>query len=92
MPTDRYVPNGDSPGSKPFQFSLRSLLVVMTLAAIFLSCLFGGPAWVASYAACLVSITAPVVLVTILVYGRDYQRTFCIEALMFEGVTFMVPY
>ena len=77
---------------KPFQFTLRSLLILTTLTAIFLSCLFSGPDWVAKYAVFLVVLAAPVVLITILVYGRGYQRTFCIGALTFVGAAVVTPH
>lgn len=91
MPADQHIQEGDNPRPRPFQFSLRSLLAAVTLTAIFLSCLFGGPDWVAGLAAGLVFIAAPVTFITILVYGHGYQRTFCIGALTFVGALLLSP-
>ena len=92
MPADRPTHDRDSPRPRSFQFTLRSLLVATTLTAIFLSCLFGGSTWVAMFAALLVVFAVPVVLITILVYGRGYQRTFCIGALTFAVATLTLPF
>ncbi len=91
MPADRPTQNGDPPRPLPFQFSLRSLLVLTTLTAVFLSCLFGGPLWLATFACLLVIFAAPVTLITIIVYGTGYRRTFAIGALTFVGSLTISP-
>jgi len=70
------------PTGQPLQFSLRTLLIVMTVAAIFLSGLFGGTDWIAMATAYVLFTAWPMVLAIVLVYGRGRARTFCIGALI----------
>ena len=92
MSADPQIQDVDRSGPKPFQFTIRSLLAVTALTAIFLSCLFGGPDWLAGFAVYLVALSGPVTLITILVYGHGYQRTFCIGALTFVGALTLFLY
>lgn len=71
----------DNPSRRPFQFSLRSLLIVMTITAVLLSGLFAGPGWTVTVTAYIVCIVWPMVVVVTLVYCRGWARTFCIGAL-----------
>ena len=85
----------DSPVHPPdyrprFQFSLRTLLILMTGLAILLSGLFGGPGWLALCTVCVLLIAVPMVLTSVLIYSRGYRRTFCIGALFPAGSTMTV--
>jgi hypothetical protein len=70
----------------PFQYSLRTMFIMMTVLAIALSGLFAGPLWLTMLTGLFLAITAPMVLTILLVYGRGYARTFCIGALFPAGV------
>jgi hypothetical protein len=67
-----------------FQFSLRSFLVVMTVAAIGCGLLFGAPIVFGFLLLFFLFTAAPLVLTIAIVYGRGYLRTFAIGA-MFPG-------
>ena len=71
----------DQPTRRPFQFSLRSLLILMTVTAVFLSALFGGNDWIAAATVYVLFTAWPMVLTIVLIYGRGKTRTFCIGAL-----------
>jgi hypothetical protein len=74
---------------QPFQFSLASLLTLITVAAVFLSALFRGTDWAATVA-CLILFTVwPMALVIILIYGRGKKRTFSIGALFPSAPIFL---
>ncbi len=73
-------------GGGPFQYSLRSMFIVMTVLAVALSGIFAGPPWLSMLTALLLGLTTPVVLTTVLIYGRGYLRTFCIGALFPAGL------
>ncbi|OHB69766.1 MAG: hypothetical protein A2V70_16845 [Planctomycetes bacterium RBG_13_63_9] len=70
----------------PFQYSLRSMFVLMTALAVGLSFLVAGPLWLSWLTVLLLLIAAPMVLTTVLIYGRGHIRTFCIGALFPAGV------
>ena len=67
--------------SRPFQFTLRTTFIVMTAAALTMSATMAAPAFLAGL--CLVAwfVILPVILTVVVIYGRGYQRTFCIGAL-----------
>jgi hypothetical protein len=69
-----------------FQFQLRTALIVMTALAILLSAVFAGLPGVAMTTAVLLATGIPMCLTIVLVYGRGYQRTFCIGALFPSGL------
>ena len=68
------------------QFSLGTMFVVTTAVAIVCSLLFSMPT-VAGFPLLLVfSVALPAALTTVIIYGRGYQRTFCIGALFPAGM------
>jgi len=71
------------------QFSLRTVLVVMTIAALLCGALFAAPAIVGFLLTGFVLTAMPLVLTIMLIYGRGYLRTFAIGAL-FPGVIVML--
>ena len=93
--------NQDSPLGKEsqaripprFQFSLRTMFWVTTGTAIICAVSFPMPAVIAMPLMLLISVALPAVLTTVIIYGRSYQRTFCIGA-MFPSCIFllMIPY
>ncbi|MHC4179554.1 MAG: hypothetical protein ACYSWU_18740 [Planctomycetota bacterium] len=68
-------------GTAPFQYSLRTMFIVMTVLAVALSGIFAGPEWFSVLTGMFLGLTAPMVLTVALIYGRGYVRTFCIGAL-----------
>ena len=74
------------PGGAPFQYSLRTMFIVMTVLAVVLSGVFAGPEWFSVLTALLLAVMAPMVLTTALIYSHGYVRTFCIGALFPAGV------
>ncbi len=70
---------------RPFQFSLRTMLVLTTVLAVVLSGLFAGPAWLTYVTAMALAIAMPMALTVTLIYGRGNVRTFCIGALFPAG-------
>ena len=75
---------------RPFQFTLRSIFLLTTMAAIFLSAYFAGPEFLK--VGCLVFAIAvlPVSLIVALIHGRGYLRTFCIGGLIPCSMTIFV--
>jgi hypothetical protein len=73
------TPPGE-PARRPFQYSLRSMFIVTTVVAVLCSALFASPGWCRLLTALLWSFVYPPILLTIVIYGRDYVRTFCIGA------------
>ena len=73
-------------GPPHFQFSLFSMFVVTTGVAITCSLTFTMPAVAAIPLFALFSVILMAVLITVIVYGRGYQRTFCIGAVVPFGV------
>ena len=71
---------------RPPQFSLFSMFVVTTAVAAVCSLVFSMPAVVAVPLLVLFSVTLAAVLITVVIYGRSYQRTFCIGAVVPFGV------
>ena len=67
--------------SRPFQFSLRTKFIGMTVLAIACLGLFAGPEWVTGVTLMLIGALVPMALTVAVVYGRGYLRTFCIGGL-----------
>jgi hypothetical protein len=79
---------------RPFlQFSLGTMFWIMTATAIVCAVVFRMPGEFAIPLILLIGVALPAVLTTVIIYGRSYQRTFCIGA-MFPSAffLFMVPY
>ncbi len=66
------------------QFSLRGLLVLMTVSAFVCGLLFAAPAWVGLLLVVFQCTAMPVAVTVMIIYGRGYLRTFAIGA-MFPG-------
>ena len=81
------VSNGDDRrADRPrFQFSLRTMFVVTTIAAAVFPLLFASPGIVRMISAAFLLVMFPVVLTTVLIHGRGYARTFCMGALFPAG-------
>jgi len=69
-----------------FQFSPLSMFAVTTAVAVVCSLAFSMSDMVAIPLFLLFSVVLTAVLITIIVYGRGYQRTFCIGAVVPFGV------
>ena len=76
-------------GRRPFQYSLRSMFLLMTAAAIGLSLLITGPAWLSMLTVFILGMGIPMALTISLVYSRGPLRTFSIGALFPAGVMLM---
>ncbi|MGD0899023.1 MAG: hypothetical protein ABR915_14380 [Thermoguttaceae bacterium] len=76
----------DPPTARPFQYSLRSLLGLMTLLSVLLAAVYTTPPWLGIIVVDYFSVLTAVVLATIAIYGRGYQRTFAIGTLIPAGV------
>jgi len=68
------------------QFSLRSAFVVMTLAAVGCALVFQIPDIVAIPLVLFVTVALVPVLVTVMIYGSSYQRTFRIGPIFPPGL------
>jgi len=75
---------------RPFQYSLRALLILTTVVAIACSVFFALPGWVAFVATICFVISTAAVLTVLLVYSRGYVRTFCVGAL-FPAAVCLLP-
>jgi hypothetical protein len=73
-----------------FQFSLFSMFSVTTAAAVTCSLTFSMPGLVAIPLFVLFSVIVTAVLITVIIYRRNYQRTFCIGALVPFGVLLLM--
>jgi hypothetical protein len=85
-PAEKFDTRTAPDGPPRFQFSLFSMFVVTTAVAITCSLTFSMPVLVALPGFVLVSMIVTAVLITVIVYGRGYQRTFCIGAVVPFGV------
>lgn len=74
-------------GRAPFQYSLRTMFILMTVLAFTLSGIFAGPPWLSMLTGLFLVVAAPMVLTIGLIYGRGYVRTFSIGALFPAGLT-----
>ncbi len=79
-------PEHPAPGPGGMQFSLRTLFIVTTGLAVTTSGVFAGPTWVSVVTAMVFTAAATIALTVVLIYGRGYQRTFCIGALFPSGL------
>ncbi len=86
MSADQATPR--KPRRRRFQFSLRSLLLMVSLAAVCCSGLFSGYGWLAGLTGFVIVMAATVVLVIGLWYGRGNLRTFSLAALCPFGLGF----
>jgi len=76
-----------------FQFGLLSMFVVTTAVAVACSMTFSMSDAVAIPLFVLFSVILTGVLITVIVYGRSYQRTFCIGAVVpFGFLLFMLGF
>jgi len=73
-------------GRAPFQYSLRTMFIVVTAVGVALSGIFAGPPWLSLATGTFLGLMAPMVLTILLIYGRGYMRTFCIGALFPAGL------
>ena len=74
-------------GRAPFQYSLRTMFIVMTVLAVALSGIFAGPPWLSILTGLFLGVAAPMVLTVALIYGRGYVRTFSIGGLFPAGLS-----
>ncbi len=66
---------------------------ITTATAIVCAVLFPMPIAIAIPLILLISVALPAVLTTIIIYGRSYQRTFCIGAMFPAGIfLLMIPF
>jgi len=77
------------PRRRRFQFRLRTIFLLTAAAAIVLAGLSAPSDRVRLLSAALLILALPVVLTTVLVYGRGYARTFCIGGLFPAGWSFL---
>ena len=63
------------------QFGMRTLLGLFVVAAL-LGSIFTMPEWLGGIVAFFLMLALPVILITTLIYGGGYLRTFCIGALV----------
>lgn len=75
-----------------WQFSLAKMFVLTTLVAAACSLLFAMPDWTAFPLMVLAGLVIPPALVTAIIYGRGYPRTFAIGALFPTGPFLLVTY
>ena len=75
---------------RPFlQFGLGTMLWITTATAVVCTIMFRVPTQFAEPSMLFISVALPAVLTTVIIYGRSYQRTFCIGA-MFPAVFFLL--
>jgi hypothetical protein len=68
--------------ARPFQFSLRTMFIVVTAVALWCSGLFAPYAGARFLTLGLWLFSVPLVLVVTVVYARGYKRTFAIGSLV----------
>jgi hypothetical protein len=78
-------PQGTSPFRPPFQYSLWSMFVLTTAAAIGLAFFVSAPIWLMILVSVLLALALPMVLTIAVIYGRGRLRTFSIGALFPAG-------
>jgi len=66
---------------RPWQYSLKTLLLVTLATAVALGILVSTPSGIAVPVMICLTIAIPALLTVVVVYGSGYQRTFCIGAL-----------
>ncbi len=67
--------------ARPFQFSLRTMFIVTTIVALWCSGLFAPYALARYLTLAFWVLSAPVVLLVMVIYARGYLRTFAIGGL-----------
>jgi hypothetical protein len=79
--------NDDSASNerRPFQYSLKTLLIATTVVATICAGLFTGPEWTRLLTLLIWLIIYPSALVAMVIYGRNYMRTFAIGLLIGSG-------
>ena len=70
-----------TPPRGPWQFSMKTLLVVTAATAVALAIVVSLPNAIAVPVMLCLAIGIPAFLTVIVIYGSGYQRTFCIGAL-----------
>lgn len=71
---------------RPFlQFGLGTLFWITTATAVVCAVVFRMPVEFAIPAIVFICVALPAVLTTVIIYGRSYQRTFCIGAMFPTG-------
>jgi hypothetical protein len=72
---------------RPFlQFGMGTVLWITTATAVVCAVVFRVPVEFAIPLILFISVALPAVLTTVIIYGRSYQRTFCVGA-MFPSVS-----
>ena len=71
------------------QFSLRSLLCLVALAAVDCWLLVSPPGWIPLKLWVFITYTWPAALITVAIWGSAPQRAFCIGALFPAATTFI---
>jgi hypothetical protein len=66
---------------RPWQFSMKTLLIVTIATALGLTIVVSLPNAIAVPLMICLTVAVPALLTVVLVYGSGYQRTFCIGAL-----------
>ena len=72
-----------------FQFSIRLLILVVTLVAVMLGVLLAKPSWPAGVCFILVALVLPAGFVAGAMFGRGWLQAFCAGALI---PAFVAPY
>jgi len=80
------------PRRRPLQYSLRSMFVVTTAAAIGLSLVVASPDWLLVLLSAILALAIPMVLTVALIYGRGRLRTFAIGALFPAGAVVVIMF
>ena len=90
--TDQNDLEAPPPSVTPFQYSLLSLLIVMTIVAVACSGLFAASPLIAMLTGLFCVVTLPAVLTIAVIYGRGWLRTFGIGALFPAGASLFCAY
>jgi hypothetical protein len=69
------------PEPRPFQFTLRTMFIITTVAAVGCAAAFWPTEGVRAIAVLYLIVVTPMAITVALIYGRGYVRTFCIGAL-----------
>ena len=91
MENDSQESDPGAPAERPFQYSLRDMLIVTAVFATAFSLLIGSPGIVRFVTAACLTVLLPAMLTVALIYSRGYRRTFCIGALFPAGVVEPLP-
>jgi hypothetical protein len=69
------------PARRPFQYSLRTLFIITTVLAILCAGLFAAPGWMRILVLIFWLIAYPIAIISLVIYGHGYLRSFSIGAL-----------